>query len=194
MTSAPLRASYLSSILPAARLSAVLTCGQTSAHPPAPRTLQPDTCRRPAERARNINSAGICHRTSCYCTAVTGETGSLQSARCCGAPIDLHVASAIINTLEDQPTTRRMSENDNSAIFPPFLRRQHSGCRGAAAKRESETGGGEGGTHKTLGEHYCVYSNTDPDRDKEMTENAHENDPYSAEEMINEAKRTRQGA
>lgn len=39
-----------------------------------------------------------------------------------------------------------------------------------------------------------VYSNTDPDRDKETTENAHENDPYSEEEMINEAKRTRQGA
>lgn len=53
---------------------------------------------------------------------------------------------------------------------------------------------GKGGPTKLWGNTTAVYSNTDPDRDKEMTENAHENDPYSAEEMINEAKRTRQGA
>lgn len=51
-----------------------------------------------------------------------------------------------------------------------------------------------GGPTKLWRNTTVVYSNTDPDRDKETTENAHENDPYSAEEMINEAKRTRQGA
>lgn len=93
-----------------------------------------------------------------------------------------------------------MSENvgvaapADSAIFPPFLQRQHSGCRGAAAGEGIWDRRRGGGPTKLWRNTTAVYSNTDPDRDKETTENAHENDPHSAEEMINEAKRTRQGA
>lgn len=90
--------------------------------------------------------------------------------------------------LQHLPTQQCFRHSSNSSI---------QAAEAPQPGRESVTGVGRGGggtPTKLWRNTTVVYSNTDPDRDKETTENAHENDPYSAEEMINEAKRTRQGA
>lgn len=87
MTSAPLAASYLSSVFVcSSAISGFSSLGWCQHASPNPKAKH--TCRCKAEQARKINSsAGICHRVGCYCTAVTtARPGGLQSTHCCCSP------------------------------------------------------------------------------------------------------------